>query len=306
MSHELLARHLQRQIKVARWCAKLPLQWAYRVMTILLPQLGGMHSLSINDEKNIFTRWYQKHHGSDLKRINQAWHAVIQSHAAYLINACFHAKGINQIAALVKHQSTSWRDMLDEPEGALVLTMHHDFHHTLFAMTGRANRPVSVLAAPEESSPLAPWIAKEIHQYHRDCAIHFCGGDYLFLDQQYASIVAVKKAFTQNHWLFALLDVGAALGARSADTVLFGHTLTVPSGALDLAIKLRKPIYFTAMIWQPDTRSYVLHAEKIAHEDGNAMNLYMRAIERLVNQYPWLWKGWQYLEHFPSANTYLD
>ena len=64
-----------------------------------------------------------------------AWQAARQAYAASLVNLHWHRERLARIARLVCSRDPDYASLLAEPGGALVTTFHHDFHHTLFALT---------------------------------------------------------------------------------------------------------------------------------------------------------------------------
>jgi uncharacterized radical SAM superfamily Fe-S cluster-containing enzyme len=181
----------------------------------------------------------------------------------------------------------------------------HDFHHTLFALAGRAGGRICVIAAPEESSPLHPWLGPTIHALHRDCAGHFNGGDYLFLAPG-ESGTGVAHALRRGEWVFSLHDFEAPEGTRRHNAQVLNRQFQAPSGALELALRMGKPVYFAALVWQPGRRSYHLHARLLGPDAADPLVAYTQALAQLVRQWPWAWSGWQWFDSWSPLGDPLQ
>jgi len=232
-----------------------------------------------------------------------AWQAARQAYAASLVNLHWHRERLARIARRVCSRDPAYVSLLAEPGGALVTTFHHDFHHTLFALTGAAGRTVRVIAAPEDSSPLFPWLGELIHAQHRDCALHFSGGDYLFTQDEGSAGLAVAHALRRGELVFSLHDVGAGTGVRSEPAQVFGRAFAAPSGALELAMRLRRPVYFAALVWLPERQGYHVHAQRLTPDPARPLAAYTAALEALVRRHPWAWTGWQWVGQWPAAQS---
>jgi hypothetical protein len=307
MSLEVHARSILKRIAVGRWCAKLPgLRLAYRFASALVPYAGNNLPGSRHAQRGAFDRWMESlkvHAGAKPVDFNggcsptTAWSAARGSYSASLVNNALHLRRLESISKRVFTASPAWDEMLATPGGVLVLTMHHDFHHTLFAMAGRAGRRVRVIAAPEESSPLAAWLGEAIHAMHRACAHHFNGGDYLFMAPGAPGAgAAVAHALRRGEMVFSLHDFAAPEGMRSLPAELFGKQFEAPSGALELATRMKIPVYFAALVWQPVADGYHLEAHRLAPDSENPVKAYTEAVQGTIKQWPWAWSGWQWFD----------
>ncbi len=283
-----------RRVAVGRRCARLPaLGLAYRAAAALIPQAGNNIPGPGHVHEAVFRQWLAALPPTDQAQQRKAWAAARASYAASLVNNALHRDHLERIARRVQAEPPAWHELLATEGGALVLTMHHDFHHTLFALAGRAGRRVGVVAAPEESSALFPWIGHAIHAMHRGCAAHFNGGDYLFMAPGASGAgTAVAHVLRRGELVFSLHDFAAPPGMRSLSAMLLGRRFEAPSGALELATRLRVPIYFAALVWQPDTRGYHLQVQRLSPE--NVVQDYMGALQATVLRWPWAWSGWQW------------
>lgn len=310
MSLEAHARSILKRIAIGRWCAKVPgLRLAYRLASVLVPFAGNNLPGSPHAHRGAFDRWLESlkkvHAGTKAAGFatpsssssSAAWKAARGSYSASLVNNALHLRQLDDVAKRVFTASPEWEELLATPGGILVLTMHHDFHHTLFALAGRAGRRVGVIAAPEESSPLSAWLGTEIHAMHRACAAHFNGGDYLFMAPGAPGAGAVvAHALRRDEIVFSLHDFAAPDGMRSLPAELLGKQFQAPSGALELATRMKVPVYFAALVWQPDTDGYHLEARRLAPDSENPVKAYTEALQGTIEQWPWAWSGWQWFD----------
>lgn len=298
-----MAASILSRIRTGRRCAWLPVPLAYRIGSHLSTHAG--HNLPGPEaaQQAVFSEWMKSVVQASASELtpdtHQLWQHAKAAYGVSMVNLALHANRLAAIARNVVHTDTAWLQLMQNANGALVLTLHHDFHHTLFALAGHAGQKVRVIAAPEESSPLHAWLGPSIHRMHRDCARHFNGGDYLFLDVQ-ASGTQVAKALKQKECVFSLHDFSAPDGTRSRPACLFGRTFTAPTGALDLAQALNKPVYFATLVWVPDRRGYHLHCEALP-TDTSPLDTYTQAMTRLLVRFPWAWSGWQWFQNWPPT-----
>lgn len=303
-----MAASILSRIQTGRRCAWLPIPLAYRLGGRLSTHAGHNLPGPESAQQAVFTDWLQAMHQSSPDHSplppQKVWQHAKAAYGISMVNLALHAKRLPTILQQVLHTDEAWLRLMHSTNGALVLTLHHDFHHTLFALAGHAGQKVRVIAAPEESSPLHAWLGPTIHRMHRDCALHFNGGDYLFLTEQ-ASGTQVAKALKRQECVFSLHDFSAPEGTRIRPAQLFGRTFTAPTGALDLAQTLDKPIYFAALVWLPDQQGYHLHCEAL-DPAPTPLVAYTTAITRLLTRFPWAWSGWQWFQDWPTDGNHTS
>lgn len=304
------AQALKQRVALGRRCARLPLPWAYGLAHRLTGLAGHNLPGPPAQQRAVFEAWAASVRTAWVEARPQPstralWQAACASYAASLVNAALHRERLAAIAQRVRSHDPDWRRLLAETSGALVLTVHHDFHHTLFALAGRAGGRIRVIAAPEESSPLHPWLGPTIHALHRDCAGHFNGGDYLFLAPG-ESGTGVAHALRRGEWVFSLHDFEAPEGTRRHNAQVLNRQFQAPSGALELALRMGKPVYFAALVWQPGRRSYHLHARLLGPDAADPLVAYTQALAQLVRQWPWAWSGWQWFDSWSPLGDPLQ
>lgn len=304
------ALSLEQRIALGRRCARLPVPLAYGLARTLTRLAGHNLPGPPAHQRAVFDGWVRSIRAAAPGRTpppsdQGLWQAACGAYAASLVNAALHRERLEAIARRVRSHDPDWDRLLTEPSGALVLTMHHDFHHTLFALAGRAGGRIRVIAAPEETSPLHPWLGPAIHALHRDCACHFNGGDYLFLAPG-ESGTGVAHALRRGEMVFSLHDFEAPEGTRRRPADLLGRQFQAPSGAMELALRMGKPVYFTALVWQPGSQDYHLHARRLRPDTADPLAAYALALEQLVRQWPWAWSGWQWFDEWPPLNDAIQ
>lgn len=226
----------------------------------------------------------------------ESWRETLRNVGLNVANFLQYREGTARLHALVSRHDPAWHELQAEPNGALVMSVHHEFQHLLFVLIGQAGRKLHVIAAPEESSVFAPWLLPQIHRQHRDCAQHFNGGDYLFLDQSSASSgIAITRILGTGGTVLSLHDIGAG-SMRSQIVNLFGQRFAAPSGAIEIAMRQQVPIYFAMLLWSWEDFRYHLRVIRLFPSIHAPLQAYIETVEQVVKEHPASWNGWQWLE----------
>ena len=289
----LLAKSYLRMIALAKGVSRLPLVLAYPLM----------HRLG---------RRYAPYRGSfaSFENFAQAislpasvmpvvWQQILRQHGMFFVNHFLHrASAITRIERCVHAASPEWQAFRQRTGAALVLTCHHDFYHTLLVLTGRANKRVHFVAAPEDSGPLAQWLLPHIRQQHAYCEPHFNGGRYLFSKRR----EQVRSALLAGDVVFSMHDFLAPVpGAHRVS--LLGKVYEVPAGTLEIALELGVPVYFSVLRWSDETSAYSLDFQRLEVDPAHPLDAYAQAMETLIVSHPSVWHGWQWFDHFSNASV---
>jgi lauroyl/myristoyl acyltransferase len=282
-----------RLIHLGKWLSCLPLRPAYR-----LAAWAAARYSPFRDDYEKFAR-YARAVGLAESALAPEWNRVMARHGMFFVNTPLHAGRARQIADRVPDGPPEWQRLMAERQGALVLTCHHDFHHTLFVLAGLAGRRVSVVAAPDDSGPLAPWLTPHIRRQHADCARHFNGGRYLFTGPGQAR--AIVTALKNGEVVFSLHDFVQA-GKHSRPARLFGRAYSVPVGTIEIALRLGVPIYFAMLVWSDERFAYRIECQRLNVTSEQPLDAYASALESVVAAQPSAWHGWQWFDIFSSVS----
>ena len=304
------ANAIRRRVRLGQTlAATLPTTCAYRLQQQLTPIAGHNTAQNAPLQHDLFSHWCRQTHPSapphqDPHNTQRAWQAARGSYAAFFINLALHHHRPHTIAQRTHSHSPDWAHLTQETNGHLLLTLHHDTQHTLCTQIGLSGRaPLRVIAAPEASSPLHPWLGPTIHRMHRHCAAHFRGGDYLFVHPEDRTTgLALAHALRRGECLVSLNDFSVSHNVRHQPAHIFNRAYLAPTGSIEIACRLRKPIYFAAMVWQPQHHGYHLECHRLPNTTPHhALQAYTRAIETTARQWPWAWSGWQWHHTWPTS-----
>jgi len=301
----LHAMQVQKHIRIARACAKLPANLAYIAAERLIPS-GGHLLFNENEQKDAIQKWREitKKYISE----NELWLSIKSNHSTSLLHAAWYRHKIKNILNSVTTFDEAWPDislqLSKNKNGALILTLHNDVHHSLCAVIAQlTHTPVWMIAMTENSSPMYPWLKKELHQMHTDCATQMHGGGFLFIESQ-KNRQRIKDKLNQKNIVVSMHDTTAPPGTRPFSIPLFDRQLEVPIGAVELATHLGCPIYFAALAWRPTQRTYHLVCQQLPnHDPSSTLHAYASAITELVRKSPWAWSGWQWFHNMPPLRT---
>lgn len=286
-----------RLIRLGQWLSRLPLRIAYR----LAARAAGRLSPLRRDLPHF--QDYARALGLADGAMSRAWDMAMTGHGMFFVNNALHAAHPRRIARRVGSAAPDWQGLLTEPRGALVLTCHHDFHHSLFVLAGLAGRKVSVVAAPAEGGPLSPWLATHIRRQHDDCAWHFNGGRYIFTEPGQAR--AIVTALRGGELVFSLHDF-VLQGKHSRPARLLGRSYEVPAGTIEIALKLGVPIYFAMLLWSAEQSAYRIECQRLNVTGAQPLDAYTTALEAVVTARPSAWHGWQWFANFSSPGHAPD
>lgn len=296
MNHSILARIARRYIlliRVGKVLALLPIRIAYALAGFFTSKVTPLRHRRSDFES------YAASTGIKPEFREQIWSDILRQQGIFFVNNALHRQSSHSIISRLAGPSEAWNRFIQNHSGALVLTMHHDFHHTLFVLTGAQGKKVNVIAAPEDSGPLAPWLTPYIRQQHADCAIHFNGGHYIFTEHSEAWKIA--KALRNGEIVFSLHDFELP-GKHSVEARLFDRSFHVSAGSVRIALRLNVPIYFALLLWSPQKSRYILEFHQLDVSEDQPLEAYTQTIARLVSQYPTAWHGWQWLHQFNKIN----
>jgi lauroyl/myristoyl acyltransferase len=283
-----------RLIRLGKWLSRLPLRPAYR-----LAAWAAARYSPFRDDFARFSRYAGAIGMAEAAR-RYEWRRTMARHGMFFVNNFLHADRAHRLADRVLDIAPEWRHLMAERHGALVLTCHHDFHHTLFVLAGLTGRRVSVVAAPDDSGPLAPWLTPHIRRQHADCAGHFNGGRYLFTGPGQAR--AIVTAMKNGELVFSLHDF-VQPGKHSRPAMLFGRSYDVPVGTIEIALKLGVPIYFAMLVWADERFAYRIECQRLDVTSEQPLGAYASALESVVAAQPSAWHGWQWFDNFSSVGS---
>lgn len=310
-----LAQQAQRIVR-SWWLARLalallPPRRALQVLARLLPAAGYVLPVDKAGQAAAFTRWLRGWDGGRVcegeEGLERAWRAVCVSHAGLYAQAVWHGRKMEVLEGLVREADAGWEALCAQAgsgKGAVVMTFHHDGHHSLCALIARqGGAAVRALAAPEESSPFYPWLARLLRRWHRAAARHFGGGDYLFVPPAGEGAArALLGPLRRGEVVVSLNDVGAPAEARGLPLRVLGRQVWAYSAALELAARMGKAVFAAALVWCPRLEGYRLVAQRLQGDDAQALlDAYGRWMEAVLVRWPWAWMGWQWHEQWPRV-----
>lgn len=282
-----------RMIHLGQWLSHLPLRLAYR-----LAGWGAARTGPLRHDSARFAR-YAQGIGLAETALPAEWRRVTAQQGMFFVNNFLHSEHLYKITAHVQEITPDWRTLISEQQGALVLTCHHDFHHTLFVLAGLAGKQVNFVAAPEDSGVLSPWLAPHIRRQHAYCARHFNGGRYIFTGSGHTR-ADVATALERGALVFSMHDIKLP-GKHSHPATLFGHPYSVQAGTIEIALKLGLPIYFAMLVWSDERFAYRIECQRMNVTSDRPLDAYTSALESVVVTQPSAWHGWQWFDSFSSA-----
>jgi hypothetical protein len=294
---ERMARDYIRLIRLGFALHWLPLRLAYRLLA-----LAALHWGPLRHGCEAF-EGYARAAGCPADELDRWWHLAMARHGMLFVNNALFRKQVGRIAALVRDRDEAWKQMVAEPNGALVLTCHHDFYHLLFVLAGLEGCCVRPVVMPEKGSPLSPWLETHLQGMHAACAQHFNGGDYLFIVPGQTR-GRVREALQRGETVFSLHDGGG--GRLNDEGVILGRRYHPVIGTIEEALAAGKPIYFAAVLWCDSRFAYRIQCSHLSTPSLRPIEFYTSALDALVREHAYAWSGWQWLSDFepiPSAES---
>ncbi len=226
------------------------------------------------------------------------WKKCLVNHAHFCLNAFKHASFDQQwLHKNVDIDHILLNQVKKKNKGALFLTYHHAFQHTLFCVLGLTGFRTQVLAAHEESTPLFPYIGQYIYKLHRNSAIHFNGGDYLFFKKNIRGARLAKNALLHGDLLVSLNDFATTMNPNAYP--LFNRSVSAPIGSIQIACRSKLPIILGIM-YMVDQRYHVsLRLVESNYDPDTVMNTYFSFLSETLTKYPEVWDGWNWFSSLP-------
>lgn len=224
--------------------------------------------------------------------------------ADFFLNAFKHRRFNEQWVAQRLRYDTASIETLKQQGGALLLTYHTPFHHTMFVALGLLGLKLRVLAAPEQASPIWHYIGDYLHTLHRNCARHFNGGDYAFFSSGRSAIRAADNALKAGEIVVSLHDFPPG-SAMSVNGSLLGQPFSIPVGVIEFARRQATPIYLCTFV--PRGKQFELTLTPLP--SGLALeqivSRYLDALTIMCQDNPALWDNWP-LWHSAQAHQEIE
>lgn len=178
--------------------------------------------------------------------------------------------------------------------GGLLLTYHTHHQNTLCCALGFAGCEVSAIAAAPEDSPLFPYIGRWAQKVNASSEQHFRGGRYFFINNKRLLARSIRQQLQEKKVLVSLCDFHQP-ALSSVEGKILGRIICPPVGAIEMAIKLKAPIY--AAILAPQNGCLKLQIRQLNGNDGVSAIVqgYLDFLESRVLNNPCCWQGWDWL-----------
>lgn len=231
-----------------------------------------------------------------------AWAAWCDSHSQFVRNFTrYHL--LNQ-ETMRRQVRISDMDILAQlrTEGGLLLTYHTHHQNTLCCALGFEGCRVYAVASAPEMSPIFSYIDQWALQVNRESARHFHGGGYLFINDMRHLSRSVRKALTEKDVVVCLSDFHQP-GDGCPMLPLMSRQISPPAGVIDLALRLRAPIYLA--LCAPESGQLVLRIRRLGIVDDrkDVLAAYIAFLEEACRQNPSCWQGWDWFSDLPTLTT---
>lgn len=228
------------------------------------------------------------------------WKKYRSNHAWFCLSTFKHT-ALNQqwMQENVDIDSALLNQIKEEGKGALFLTYHHAFQHTLFCVLGLSGFRLQVLAAHEESTPLFPYIGKYIRKLHQDSSAHFNGGQYLFFQNNFRGVRLAKQALMNGDMLASLNDF--ATSGKTATYSLLNRNIPAPTGSIQLACRSGVPIIIGIMHKNGARYRVTLRRVENRNNAEFVMTSYFSFLSEILTKHPEIWEGWNWFSSLPSS-----
>ncbi len=183
---------------------------------------------------------------------------------------------------------------LAKERGVLLLTAHQHCLILFNACIGLLGHPVDViLRDPAATTP--DFLTGHMDQTLADSARHFNGGQYLQVDYRHRSIRSLLRALEQGHILISANDLPGHLAGKRRMTVPFlGHSLSLVTGSVELALQRHVPILAGFIRWEKNNR-FTIDLQEVPVQDlAGVMACYGHLLEQAVQKDPGGWEGWNW------------
>lgn len=187
-------------------------------------------------------------------------------------------------------------DLINQKEG-LFLTYHHHYQHLLCSLLGILKNKMYVMANAPETSPVYIEMKQYIDKLHNDTEQHFYGGQYVFVNPESNYLRILYRMFASNGLVFSLNDNLVLSDKRTQSAQFFNKLITIPTGTIEIALKMKKPIYCGLLEW---TKENIFEFDLIKVNNpetvADVTKTYIQFLEQKVKHNPALWEGWQWFQ----------
>ncbi len=230
---------------------------------------------------------------------DKLWKKRLSDHAIFCLNI-FKQPSFNNlwVKKHVSLESELLQLLLDKHKSILFLTYHHPYQHFLFSILGTFGWRINVLAAPEESSELFPFIGFYIRKMHKNCSIHFNNGKYLFFKNNLTGTRIAKRSLSQGGILISLNDFNIN-HKNNISTKLFNRFISAPTGSIKLACRMNIPIVVGVAIRNNNKYEIIIREIDNTKNIESIMNDYFNFLEEILKESSHLWDGWNWFSSLP-------
>ncbi len=182
-------------------------------------------------------------------------------------------------------------------KGGLFLTYHHHHHHFLFSILGILKNKVHVIASAPETSIVYKEMKEYIDKLHQDTSAHFYGGDYIFIKPTVNYLRNLYNILEHNELVFSLNDNIVLNNKRTQQIQFLNKLMTIPTGTIEIALKMNKPIYCGLLEWKEGNK-FELDLVELNSNHGvlGILKEYFEFLEQKTKQNPSIWEGWQWFQ----------
>jgi hypothetical protein len=149
-----------------------------------------------------------------------------------------------------------------------------------------------------KESPLYPHMSALADTYHENCASHFNGGQYLFMQRKppIEFMRTLYSALGEANVMVSLNDFPSPFASkRNLPISLFERHYVCPTGTLDIALKQQAML---AAAWVRGTGRGRFQVEIRALQGDTVdtvMADYLHQLHQMIELDPSLWEGWKWL-----------
>lgn len=282
-------RYLSWLVPLGRYCP----QWLWPMVQ---KTLGRALSPYISQEQSIRSGLAEV---VGVEHSAAAWEAWLDSHSCFVRDFSRYHLLTPQMAQ--QHIPIVDTEVLDRlrAEGGLLLTYHTHHQNTLCCALGLAGCKVYPIAGAPETSPVFPYVSKWALQINRESARHFQGGEYLFINDMRHVARSVKKALAEKNVVVCLSDFHQPNG-NGMTFPLFSHQISPPTGVIDLAVRLRAPVYIGLCAPEGNHLQVRLHDLGIADNVEDTVSAYIAHLQQACQNNPVCWQGWDWFNDLPQ------
>lgn len=289
------ALRYRRFLRLARWLSTLPAP-ARLPLARVLGRLASPYRLRAGR----MIAAMRTALGLDARQARLAWRAWLENHGVFALSIYrYDSLDCGWLHDLIRVAQPEVLERI-AAQGGLVMTCHGHHQNTVAARIGLACGNLSPLAASAGSSPLYPVLGAFIEGINRDSARWFGKGRYLFMDNLRELVRETRRALSEGGTVLTLCDAQGGDAAEAPSGRIFGRTITPPTGAVAIALRLKAPIY--AAIMTPAETGLELHLRELDASGGVAQVLgrYFEFLEARLRPCPAAWEGWEWWDSLPA------